>query len=218
MKDNAQITLANYNGNARPGELVVDQATSTVYVGNALGDLTAVASPGGATTWALLGEKDGEAGPVTIALGQDAGQGGQAMSAIALGQYAGQSGQGVAAISIGLYASGNDTGNVTPQGVYAVAIGSGAGYDAQREFSVAVGASAGSLNQGICAVAIGNAAGVSNQGNNSIIINATGANLNQTTANTFTVKPVRNGGSSGLPAGFYQMAYDPTTGEIVYYT
>jgi hypothetical protein len=42
--------------------------------------------------------------------------------------------------------------------------------------------------------------------------------LNQTTANTFTVKPVRNGGSSGLPAGFYQMAYNPTTGEIVYYT
>jgi hypothetical protein len=49
-------------------------------------------------------------------------------------------------------------------------------------------------------------------------MNATGAALNQTTANTFTVKPVRNGGSSGLPAGFYQMAYNPTTGEIVYYT
>jgi hypothetical protein len=29
---------------------------------------------------------------------------------------------------------------------------------------------------------------------------------------------IGNGGSSGLPAGFYQMAYNPTTGEIVYYT
>ena len=55
MKDNAQVTLAEYDGNARPGELVVDQTTSIVYVGNALGDLTAVATPGGVTTWALLG-------------------------------------------------------------------------------------------------------------------------------------------------------------------
>jgi hypothetical protein len=29
---------------------------------------------------------------------------------------------------------------------------------------------------------------------------------------------IGNGGSSGLPAGFYQLAYNPTTGEIVYYT
>jgi hypothetical protein len=43
MKDNAQVTLVEYDGNARPGELVVDQTTSIVYVGNALGDLTAVA-------------------------------------------------------------------------------------------------------------------------------------------------------------------------------
>jgi hypothetical protein len=83
---------------------------------------------------------------------------------------------------------------------------------------VAIGHWAGQSGQGIQAVAIGFSAGRTSQGNNSIILNATGANLNQTTANTFTVKPVRNGGSSGLPAGFYQMAYNPTTGEIVYYT
>ena len=94
MKDNAQESLANYNGNARPGELVVDQATSIVYVGNALGDLTAVATPGGATTWALLSNKTGASGPTEIALGQNAGFDGQANAAIALGQYAGQGGQG----------------------------------------------------------------------------------------------------------------------------
>jgi hypothetical protein len=57
---------------------------------------------------------------------------------------------------------------------------------------VAVGAGAGYTGQGINAVAIGIQAGYTNQGNNSIILNATGATLNQTTANTFTVAPVRN--------------------------
>ena len=50
MKDNAQETLANYNGNARPGELVVDltQDPPPLYVGNNAGQLTAV-SGGGAS-------------------------------------------------------------------------------------------------------------------------------------------------------------------------
>ena len=77
MKDNAQETLANYNGNARPGELVVDQTTTILYIGNALGALTAVATPSGATTWALLSNKTGASGPTEIALGQNAGFDGQ---------------------------------------------------------------------------------------------------------------------------------------------
>lgn len=50
MKDNAQETFANYNGNARPGELVVDltQDPPPLYVGNNAGQLTAV-SGGGAS-------------------------------------------------------------------------------------------------------------------------------------------------------------------------
>jgi len=44
MKDNAQVTLANYNGNARPGEIVVDQATDQVYIGNVTGALTQIAA------------------------------------------------------------------------------------------------------------------------------------------------------------------------------
>jgi len=48
MKDNAQITLAQYNGNARPGELVVNLETNppAIYVGNNSGQLTAVSSAG----------------------------------------------------------------------------------------------------------------------------------------------------------------------------
>jgi hypothetical protein len=44
MKDNAQVTLANYNGNARPGELVVDQVTDQVFIGNSSGALTQIAA------------------------------------------------------------------------------------------------------------------------------------------------------------------------------
>jgi hypothetical protein len=44
MKDNAQVTLANYNGNARPGELVVDQSTDQLYIGNSSGALTQIAA------------------------------------------------------------------------------------------------------------------------------------------------------------------------------
>ena len=45
MKDNAQESLANYDGNARPAEFTVDQNTSNVYIGNATGNLTQVWSP-----------------------------------------------------------------------------------------------------------------------------------------------------------------------------
>lgn len=49
MKDNAQVTLANYNGNARPGELVVNQLTQDLYVGNTNGNLNLVAYGAGVT-------------------------------------------------------------------------------------------------------------------------------------------------------------------------
>ncbi len=51
MKDNAQETLANYNGNARPGEIVADltQDPPPLYVGNNAGQLTLVASGSSST-------------------------------------------------------------------------------------------------------------------------------------------------------------------------
>ena len=44
MKDNAQTSIVDYDGNARPGELVVDQATDQVFIGNSLGALTQIAA------------------------------------------------------------------------------------------------------------------------------------------------------------------------------
>jgi hypothetical protein len=49
MKDNAQETISAYNGVARPSELVVDQLTQDLYVGNTNGNLNLVAFGSGVT-------------------------------------------------------------------------------------------------------------------------------------------------------------------------
>jgi hypothetical protein len=38
MKDNSQETISNYDGNARPGELVVDLSNNDVYIGDVNGN------------------------------------------------------------------------------------------------------------------------------------------------------------------------------------
>ena len=47
MKDNAQETVANYNGNARPGEMTVNPNTGQIYLGNTNGNLNLVISSNG---------------------------------------------------------------------------------------------------------------------------------------------------------------------------
>jgi hypothetical protein len=46
MKDNAQVTLAEYDGNARPGELVVNLEVDppVLFIGNNIGQLTAIST------------------------------------------------------------------------------------------------------------------------------------------------------------------------------
>lgn len=164
---------------------------------DAQGRITAASNGGGAgsTTWATLTDKNNASGPTEIALGQDAGAG-QGLGAIALGAYAGNSGQATAA----------------------VALGGGAGVSNQGACAVAVGQSAGITDQGAEALALGSQAGTTSQAACSIVINATGAPLENTVTGTTVIAPVRNAGSSGLPAGFFQVAYNPTTGELVYYS
>ena len=220
MKDNAQITLADYNGNARPGELVVDQTNDNLYVGNSSGSLTLIASGSGTETWATLGDKNNASGPSKIALGTNAGITSQGSVAVAIGSNAGNTSQGDNTVAIGTNAGR------TSQGTSATAVGSGAGSTTQGLLAVAIGGAAGETGQGQYSVAVGGFAGRTSQANNSIILNATGTNLNQTTANTFTVKPVRAVTSvtfaaptaGSIPAGFSPMYYNPTTGEIIVIT
>jgi len=208
MKDNAQESITNYNGNARPGELIVDQNTDILYVGNALGQLTVLATPGGTTTWALLSDKNNASGPTSIALGTLAGATSQGTNSIALGNIAAEISQGDSAVAVG-YSAGYSN-----QGANAVAVGTGAATADQGGNAVAVGYGAGNDAQGANAVAIGAFAGQTSQADNSIVLNATGGALEQTTPNTFTVKPVR-AVSGATPAGFYPMYYNPTTGEVI---
>ena len=51
MKDNAQETVANYSGNARPAEMTVNINTNEIYIGNALGALTKVIQSTGANVF-----------------------------------------------------------------------------------------------------------------------------------------------------------------------
>lgn len=150
---------------------------------------------GGSATWATLGDKDNASGPTDIALGLDAGAS-QGVGAIAIGALAGNAGQATAAI----------------------AIGGGAATTNQGACAVAVGQSAGITDQGVEALALGSQAGTTSQAACSIVINASGAPLENTVTGTTVIAPVRNAGTSGLPAGFKQVAYNPITGELVYYS
>ena len=129
-----------------------------------------------------------------------------ASDAVAFGQGAGNSSQGGYAVAIG-YSAGQTT-----QGLTAIAIGSGAGNSSQGFASIGIGYSAGYLQQGQYAVAIGSQAGYIYQANNSIILNATGAALDQTTANTFTVAPIRNDVANTGQVVFY----NTSSKEITY--
>jgi hypothetical protein len=51
MKDNAQETVTNYNGNARPAEMTVNINTNEIFIGNATGALTKMLQVTGANTF-----------------------------------------------------------------------------------------------------------------------------------------------------------------------
>ena len=164
------------------------------------------------TSWPAA-NTNGASGPTKIAIGENAGLTTQGTNAVAIGVGAGETNQAACGVAIGVNA-GNQN-----QGSYGVAVGGGAGNISQGADAVAIGVVAGNANQGESAVAIGHYAGPTSQGANSIIINATGSPLNQTTASTFTVKPVRLGGANfAALTGFSPCYYNPTTGEFIYTT
>jgi hypothetical protein len=51
MKDNAQESVTNYNGNARPGEITVNPVSGNIYLGNTSGNLNLVISGSGANLY-----------------------------------------------------------------------------------------------------------------------------------------------------------------------
>ena len=143
-------------------------------------------------------------GTAGVAVGNLAGTLSQGVQAVAVGQYAGYNGQGATSVAIG-YQAGQTT-----QSPRAVAVGQEAGKTTQNTDAVAIGRSAGETNQGLGAVALGYGAGRNNQAANSIVINASGLNLENTTASSLVVKPIRNA------IGTTMLMYDATSGEVTH--
>ena len=139
-----------------------------------------------------------------VAVGNLAGQTTQGGSAVAIGYFAGLSGQGQFGIAIG------NTAGQTTQSTSAVAIGQSAGNATQGQGAVAVGTQAGLTTQGTKAIAIGYRAGETSQAANSIVLNATGLVLNNTTASSLRIKPIRSA------VGTTMLMYDATSGEVTH--
>ena len=78
--------------------------------------------------------------------------------------------------------------------------------------AVAIGVTQAGRNKSrrIVAIAIGKLAGVSNQAANSIVINATGSTVENTTASSTVIQPVRNQASANV------MMYNPANGELTH--
>ena len=139
-----------------------------------------------------------------IALGENAGQTSQGTSSIAIGSGAGQTTQGYSSVAMG------GSAGQTTQGNNAVALGRRAQFTGGGDGAVGIGYNAGYTGQGASAVAIGYDAGRTNQAANSIVLNATGSQLNNTTASSLVIKPVRDA------VGTTAVMYNATTGEVTH--
>ena len=131
-----------------------------------------------------------------------------------------KSGQTVVSVDSGTSLTISAVADGTPSSGSSIQFSSGG----QGELATAIGGQAGEQNQGNHAVAIGNGAGLSNQGEraigyqagknnqavNSIVINATSAVVENTTADSFVVKPVRNATMTTI------LGYDAGTGEVTH--
>jgi hypothetical protein len=210
---NAAVAVGSYAGNFDQGVEAVaigpyagktDQGVEAVAIGKSAGNLDQGANA------VAVGRNTGKTdqGADAVAIGNDSGTATQGASAVAIGVQAGQTSQGLNSVAIGAGAG------TTNQGGAAIAIGSGTAVNNQGESAIAIGNVAVLAGQGDDAIAIGNRAGgfVNPQAATSIILNATGAQLENTTADSFVVKPVRNA------SGTHSMEYNPTTGEITYDT
>ena len=139
-----------------------------------------------------------------IALGDSAGATNQGNGAVAIGSLTGTVDQGSQAVAVGVSA-GRER-----QGSQATALGRYAGQNDQGISAVAIGNRAGRETQGADAIAIGQLAGETNQAANSIVLNATGSAVENTTASSLVIKPVRDA------VGTTAVMYNATSGEVTH--
>ena len=91
-----------------------------------------------------------------------------------------------------------------------MAVGESAGYTTQGRDTVAIGSAAGVTAQGEYGIAIGKSAGETNQAANSIVLNATGSAVQNTTASSLVIKPIRSAAMTTI------LGYNAGTGEVTH--
>jgi hypothetical protein len=205
-----------WSGSTQPTNGYVLSWNTALLSGN--GDYEWIAQ--GGSTWATLGDKDGANGPTDVVLGRNAV--GNSIYSLSIGNAAISNTYGVAIgmetqaatydINVGAFSGKN---HVTTDHGYRVAVGAFAQQNANPGDetgvgAIAVGTLAGDANQGANAVAIGRYAGRNNQAAQSIVLNATGADLENVTPDSFVVKPIRQ------QAQAQALFYDPASGEVTY--
>lgn len=216
------VTSLTTSGNITQSSTGATTLSTTTVLG------TLKAAKSGAGTDAIsIGTLAGTTSQIAgaIAIGYNAGNSNQKINAIAIGYGAGQTTQGASAIAIGnnagvdtqsdsTVAIGASAGRFT-QGNSAVAIGSNAGKTTQGANAVAIGLDAGAASQGASSIMIGRGAGSTTAHANTIMLNATGTGVQTEGTERFYVTPVRGAVSQ---KGYGVLAYDNSTGEIVYGT
>jgi hypothetical protein len=165
----AELSGATFTGNIT----VTDSIMSNYITANVLRttDTTIALGPNAGNT---------DQGLSAIAIGWNAGANTQSYYAVAIGPQAGQTQQGEYAVAIGRESAKTSQGAdsvaigriaaQTSQGTKSVAVGFGAASNYQSNNAVAIGNSAGATYQGNSAVAIGNSSGLLYQGNLAIAI------------------------------------------------
>ena len=157
-------------------------------------------------------------GTNSLAVGVSSGNYQQGNYSVAAGNKSGMRSQGEGSVAIG-----NEAG-LFKQGINSIAIGNGAGRGNSTTLGQGIrGPDAFSdYGQGNYSIAIGymanaNTTATTTATSNSIVLNATATELNAPQSGLY-VKPIRHITNGSLPSGFYNMAYNPTTGEIIYWT
>jgi hypothetical protein len=170
-KNSSTTTSAPADVDLVEGELAVNTADGTLYVGKATGvsmlvGTGSVTNTGAGADSYRAGTNAGltTQGANSVAIGNTAGQTDQDASSVAIGNLAGTTEQGYAAIAIGRQAGNNTQAN------YTVAIGHDAGQTTQGTRSTAIGIDCGTTDQGISAVALGDGCGTTTQGDYAVAI------------------------------------------------
>jgi hypothetical protein len=187
----------------------VNQGNSSI----AIGLLSGANAQGNSTV--SIGTNSGAnlQGSNAVAIGSAAGSNTQGANSVAVGYNAGNYSQKVNAVAIGYKAAQGDQAGPEFQGNGAISIGAFSCEDnGQGDYAIAIGYQTGKNISRAYSIAVGPL--IQQVATNTIALNATGSNMNATTANAFFVKPIRD--VTGNAAFTVQLYYNPTTGEIGY--